>query len=75
MTPIRSAADAFFHQDVRPGEVVCWPTNMGWMMGPGLVYAGPHSFLAVGLGWAGLAGVAGMGRWYRWHAGACSNLL
>ncbi|KAL4458600.1 hypothetical protein ABPG75_013465 [Micractinium tetrahymenae] len=39
LTPIRSGADAFFHQDVRQGDVVCWPTNMGWMMGPWLVYA------------------------------------
>ncbi|KAL4429392.1 hypothetical protein ABPG77_005166 [Micractinium sp. CCAP 211/92] len=39
VTPIRSAADAHFHQDVRRGDVVCWPTNMGWMMGPWLVYA------------------------------------
>lgn len=21
------------------GDVVCWPTNMGWMMGPWLLYA------------------------------------
>jgi acetyl-CoA synthetase len=38
-TPLRCGADAFFHQDVRPGDVLCWPTNMGWMMGPWLVYA------------------------------------
>ncbi|KAI3435948.1 hypothetical protein D9Q98_002006 [Chlorella vulgaris] len=39
VTPLRCGADAFFHQDVRPGDAVCWPTNMGWMMGPWLVYA------------------------------------
>jgi hypothetical protein len=39
VTPLRCAADAFFHQDVRPGDVLCWPTSMGWMMGPWLVYA------------------------------------
>lgn len=38
-TPIRSAADAFFHQDVRKGDTVAWPTNLGWMMGPWLVFA------------------------------------
>ena len=40
ITPMRAATDAFFHQDVRQGDVLCWPTNMGWMMGPWLVYAG-----------------------------------
>ena len=39
MTPLRCAADAWAHQDVRPGSVVAWPTNLGWMMGPWLVYA------------------------------------
>lgn len=38
-TPIKAASDAHYHQDVRPGDVVCWPTNLGWMMGPWLVYA------------------------------------
>jgi acetyl-CoA synthetase len=39
VTPIKAAADAFAHHDVRPGDVVCWPTNLGWMMGPWLIYA------------------------------------
>ena len=38
-TPIKSASDAHLHHDIHPGDVVCWPTNMGWMMGPWLVYA------------------------------------
>ncbi|KAL4429385.1 hypothetical protein ABPG77_005159 [Micractinium sp. CCAP 211/92] len=38
-TPLRCAGNAFFHQDVRKGDVVCWPTSMGWMLGPWLVYA------------------------------------
>lgn len=25
--------------DIRKGDVVAWPTNLGWMMGPWLVYA------------------------------------
>jgi acyl-coenzyme A synthetase/AMP-(fatty) acid ligase len=25
--------------DIRRGDVVAWPTNLGWMMGPWLVYA------------------------------------
>lgn len=37
--PIKSAADGHFHQDIHPGDVVAWPTNIGWMMGPWLIYA------------------------------------
>lgn len=25
--------------DIHNGDVVAWPTNLGWMMGPWLVYA------------------------------------
>lgn len=25
--------------DICKGDVVAWPTNLGWMMGPWLVYA------------------------------------
>jgi len=39
LTPIKSAMDAHFHQDVHSGDVLCWPTNIGWMMGPWLIYA------------------------------------
>ena len=39
LTPIKAAADGHFHQDIRPGDVVAWPTNIGWMMGPWLIYA------------------------------------
>ena len=38
-TPIKSAIDAHLHHDIHPGDVLCWPTNLGWMMGPWLVYA------------------------------------
>jgi acetyl-CoA synthetase len=38
-TPIKSAGDGFLHHDIQAGDVVCWPTNLGWMMGPWLVYA------------------------------------
>jgi acetyl-CoA synthetase len=38
-TPIRCALDGFVHQDIRPGDVVAWPTNVGWMMGPWLIFA------------------------------------
>lgn len=38
-TPIKSASDGYYHQDIHPNDVVCWPTNLGWMMGPWLVFA------------------------------------
>ena len=39
ITPIKCAMDGCFHQDIRPDDVVAWPTNIGWMMGPWLIYA------------------------------------
>jgi len=39
ITPIKAAADGWAHHDIRPGDVVAWPTNLGWMMGPWLIYA------------------------------------
>lgn len=39
LTPIKCATDGHFHQDIRRGDVVAWPTNIGWMMGPWLIYA------------------------------------
>ncbi|HEY9696730.1 MAG TPA: AMP-binding protein [Trichocoleus sp.] len=38
-TPIKCAADAYLHHDIHPGDVVAWSTNLGWMMGPWLIYA------------------------------------
>lgn len=38
-TPIKAAIDAHLHHDIHPGDVLCWPSNLGWMMGPWLVYA------------------------------------
>ena len=37
--PIKSAVDGHLHHDIHPGDVVAWPTNLGWMMGPWLIYA------------------------------------
>ncbi|GMY16103.1 putative acyl-activating enzyme 18, peroxisomal [Fagus crenata] len=34
LSPIRCAADSWAHMDTQIGEVVCWPTNLGWVMGP-----------------------------------------
>jgi acetyl-CoA synthetase len=39
LTPIKCAMDGHFHQDIHPRDVVAWPTNIGWMMGPWLIYA------------------------------------
>ncbi|MEN8163378.1 MAG: AMP-binding protein, partial [Acidobacteriota bacterium] len=39
LTPLKCAMDGYFHQDIRPGDVVAWQTNIGWMMGPWLIYA------------------------------------
>lgn len=39
VNPIKCGSDAHYHQDVHPGDVVAWPTNLGWMMGPWLIYA------------------------------------
>jgi acetyl-CoA synthetase len=38
-TPVKCAADARYHQDIHPGDVLAWPTNLGWMMGPWLIFA------------------------------------
>ncbi len=38
-TPIKGASDGFYHQNIQKNDVVCWPTNLGWMMGPWLVFA------------------------------------
>lgn len=49
ITPIKAAGDAWAHHDVQPKEVIVWPTNLGWMMGPWLIYAGLLNGAAIGL--------------------------
>ncbi|KAI8526384.1 hypothetical protein RHMOL_Rhmol13G0303300 [Rhododendron molle] len=39
LSPIRGAADWWAHGNVKPGDVFCWPTNLGWMLGPVLLYS------------------------------------
>ena len=39
ITPIKSASDGFYHHNIQKRDRVCWPTNLGWMMGPWLVFA------------------------------------
>ncbi|KAF3890618.1 MULTISPECIES: AMP-binding protein [Nostocales] len=38
-TPIKCAVDAHLHHDIHSGDRVAWHTNLGWMMGPWLIYA------------------------------------
>jgi acetyl-CoA synthetase len=38
-TPIKSASDGYYHHNIQINDVVCWPTNLGWMMGPWLIFA------------------------------------
>eukprot|EP00546_Thalassionema_frauenfeldii_P002561 CAMPEP_0178938310 /NCGR_PEP_ID=MMETSP0786-20121207/26259_1 /TAXON_ID=186022 /ORGANISM="Thalassionema frauenfeldii, Strain CCMP 1798" /LENGTH=667 /DNA_ID=CAMNT_0020617013 /DNA_START=256 /DNA_END=2259 /DNA_ORIENTATION=+ len=37
-TPIKCAIDGYYHFNLSGKAVVAWPTNVGWMMGPWLVY-------------------------------------
>jgi acetyl-CoA synthetase len=48
-TPIKCAMDAHFHQNVQPGGVLVWPTNIGWMMGPWLIFASLMNRATMGL--------------------------
>ncbi len=38
-TAIKPASDSYYHHDLKPGERFCWPTSLGWMMGPWLLFA------------------------------------
>ena len=39
LTPLKCGLDGHFHGDIHPDDIVAWPTNIGWMMGPWLIYA------------------------------------
>ncbi|OIS96491.1 putative acyl-activating enzyme 18, peroxisomal [Nicotiana attenuata] len=39
LSPIRCGAESWANLDVRAGDVSCWPTNLGWVMGPILIYS------------------------------------
>ncbi|KAK1259753.1 putative acyl-activating enzyme 18, peroxisomal [Acorus gramineus] len=43
LSPIRIASDSFAHADIQSNDIFCWPTNLGWVMGPALLYS---SFLS-----------------------------
>ena len=36
--PVKASQDMAFGADLHPGEVIYWITDMGWMMGPWLVF-------------------------------------
>ncbi len=38
-TAIKAASDAYLHQNIKSGDILAWPTNLGWMMGPWLIFA------------------------------------
>lgn len=48
-TPIKCASDAYLYQDVHANDIICWPTNIGWMMGVWTLYAAfiNHATLAL----------------------------
>jgi acetyl-CoA synthetase len=48
-TPIKAAMDGRYHHDIHEGDVVAWPTNLGWMMGPWLIYAALLNRAAIAL--------------------------
>lgn len=39
LTPIKCAADAYFHHDIHHNDTLSWTTGMGWMMGPWTIFA------------------------------------
>jgi acetyl-CoA synthetase len=49
VTPLRCALDGFVHQDIQPGDIAAWPTNVGWMMGPWLIFAALTGKAAIAL--------------------------
>ena len=48
-TPIKCASDGFYHHNIQKDDVVCWPTNLGWMMGPWLIFASLINKAAISL--------------------------
>jgi hypothetical protein len=45
----RAALNAWSCQDVHARDLVCWPTSLGWMMGPWLIFAALLNRAAIGL--------------------------
>ena len=70
-TPIKGAVDGHLHHDIQPGEVVAWPTSIGWMMGPWLIYAGLINQATVALYYGAPTG----SEFGRFVQDACVNVL
>lgn len=47
--PVKCASDGYYHHNIQENDVVCWPTNLGWMMGPWLIFASLINKAAVAL--------------------------
>ncbi|MFZ9034757.1 MAG: AMP-binding protein [Francisellaceae bacterium] len=39
ITAMKAASDARLYMDTHDQDIWCWPTNIGWMMGPWLIFA------------------------------------
>lgn len=61
---IKVAAEAAYEFDVRPGDVFCWITDMGWVMGP-LSTLGTHALGATLLLYEGAPDTPDPGRLWR----------
>jgi acetyl-CoA synthetase len=48
-TPIKGASDGYYHHNIQKNDIVCWPTNLGWMMGPWLIFASLINKAAIAL--------------------------
>jgi acetyl-CoA synthetase len=59
--PVKSAQDMAFSMDVHAGECIYWVTDMGWMMGPWLIF-GALLLGAAGLLYDGAPDYPGPGR-------------
>ena len=48
-TPIKAASDAYFHQNIQANDICTWPSNLGWMMGPWLIFSAfiNHASMAI----------------------------
>ncbi len=48
-TAIKGIVYSHLHHDMQPGKVLCWPTNLGWMMGSFAIFAamGNQATLAI----------------------------
>lgn len=65
-TPIKCASDAFLHHNVKSEDRFCWPTNLGWMMGPWLIFATLINKATIML-YQGISNGSGFGKFVQDH--------